>query len=208
MTGQGEPSGGAGPSQLILASASTVRAALLRNAGIAFRVEPAQISEAEIKQAAAHAEPADLALALAKAKALDTASRHPGALVIGADQLLVLDGRIFDKPGTQAEARRQLNALRGSAHQLISAFALARGGQILAAHDQSARLTMRAFSDSVLDDYMKEAGDALLTSVGAYQVEGPGIRLFESIEGDYFTILGLPLLALLDQLRKLEIIGS
>jgi septum formation protein len=192
----------AGP-PLILASSSPVRAELLRNAGLAFRVEPAAIDEGEIK-AAFHAErraAADCANALAEAKAMRVARRHSGSLVIGADQLLICEGSWFDKPGDRAAARAQLLALRGKRHELVSAVCVVRDGETLWHFVDRSALTMRNFSDEFLEDYLNAAGADILGSVGAYHLEGLGVQLFARIEGGHFAILGLPLLPLLDFLR-------
>jgi nucleoside triphosphate pyrophosphatase len=188
---------------LILASSSTVRAELLRNAGVAFRVEPAAIDEAEIKAAfrAERRAAADCANALAEAKAMRVARRHPGSLVIGADQLLVCEGNWFDKPRERAAARAQLVALRGKHHELVSAVCVVRDGERLWHFVDRSTLTMRDFSDEFLEDYLDAGGAEILASVGAYRLEGVGVQLFARIEGGHFAILGLPLLPLLDFLR-------
>jgi septum formation protein len=188
---------------LILASASTARAALLRAAGIAFSVEAAAVDEAEIKAAfeAERRPAADCANALAEAKAARIARRHPGALVIGADQMLVCDGAWFDKPADRAAARLQLLALRGKPHELVSAICVLRDGERLWHVVERSTLVMRPFSDAFLDHYLAASGDDVLGSVGAYRLEGLGVQLFARIEGSHFAILGLPLLPLLDFLR-------
>lgn len=150
----------------------------------------------------------DVALALADSKARAVAARRPGALVIGADQILECEGRWFDKPSTVAEAARHLRALRGRTHRLICAVVVVRDGERLWRHVAEARLTMRRFSDRFLDDYLASGGPAVLESVGAYRLEGLGAQLFETIEGDYFTILGLPLLPLLDFLRGERVVAE
>ena len=189
---------------VVLASASAARAALLQGAGVAVAVEAAAIDEAEVKASlrAAGAAAAEVAESLAELKAQRIARRHPGALVIGADQVLDCDGTLFDKPTDAADARRQLLLLRGRRHELVSAAVVVRDGVRLWHHVGRATLTMRRFSDAFLDDYLDAAGDAVLASVGAYQVEGVGAQLFARIDGDYFTILGLPLLPVLDFLRE------
>jgi septum formation protein len=196
------PSGAAAP-PLILASSSTVRAELLRNAGLTFRVEPAAIDEAEIKSAfqAERRGAADCANALAEAKASRVARRHPGSLVIGADQLLVCEGAWFDKPDDRAAARAQLLALRGKRHDLVSAVCVVRDDELLWHFVERSTLAMRDFSDDFLEDYLGAAGAEILGSVGAYRLEGVGVQLFARIEGGHFAILGLPLLPLLDFLR-------
>lgn len=188
---------------LVLASASAARAELLRRAGVSFTVAPASIDEAEIK-AAFHAErlaAAECANALAEAKALRVARRHQGALVIGADQMLVCDGAWFDKPTDRAAARAQLVALRGKRHELLSAICVVRDGEHLWHFVDRSALVMRDFSDGFLDTYLDAAGADVLGCVGAYRLEAIGVQLFARIEGGYFAILGLPLLPLLDFLR-------
>lgn len=188
---------------LILASASTARAAILRNAGIAIAIEAAAVDEMEIK-ASFRAEGADgaaCATALAEAKARRVSRRHPGALVIGADQILVASGRWFDKPPSRAAARDQLLALRGRTHELVSAICVVRDEKTLWHAVDIARLTMRNLTDDFLDRYLDAEDEAILSCVGAYRLEGPGAHLFSGIDGDFFSILGLPLLPLLDFLR-------
>jgi len=188
---------------VVLASASRARAALLEAAGLEVTIAPASIDEDEIKQAfrAAGEGAAACATALAEAKAARAARRHPGRLVIGADQMLECDGDWLDKPADAAQARMHLQALRGRTHVLVSAACVARDGAVLWHATDRAALTMRRFSDAFLDRYLDAAGEAVLHSVGAYHLEGLGAQLFSRIEGDYFTILGLPLLPLLEFLR-------
>ena len=195
---------------LVLASASAARAELLRRAGVSFTVAPASIDEAEIKAAfrAERLGTAECANALAEAKALRAARRHPDALVIGADQMLVCDGAWFDKPADRAAARAQLVALRGKRHELISAVCVVRGGERLWHFVDRSALVMRDFSDAFLDTYLDAAGADVLGSVGAYRLEAIGVQLFARIEGGYFAILGLPLLPLLDFLRGHGIVAK
>ena len=147
-----------------------------------------------------------VAAGLAELKALRVSASRPGDLVLGADQVLVCEGRILSKAETLAEAAAQLKFLRGKSHMLISALALARDGDVVWRHADEARLAMRDFSDAFLDSYLKAEGEAVLGSVGCYRLEGPGAQLFESVEGDYFSILGLPLLPLLGVLRQQGVI--
>ncbi len=191
------------PPPLVLASASSARAELLRRAGLSFAVMPAAIDEAEIKATfrAERLAVAECANALAEAKALRVARRHLDSLVIGADQLLVCEGAWFDKPADRAAARAQLQSLRGKSHELLSAVCIVRGSERLWHFVGRSTLTMRPFSDEFLEDYLAVAGDDILGAVGAYRLEAIGIQLFSRIEGEYFAILGLPLLPLLDFLR-------
>ena len=193
---------------LILASASPIRQALLRNAGLDFDVVPAGIDEraAEEPLLRAGAPPEDLAIALAMAKAVTVGERRPGDLVIGADQVLDLAGEPLTKPEDMEAARRQLLKLSGRTHQLHAAVACARGGEIIWQHVETASLTMRKLEPAFVGRHLARTGAAVLGSVGAYQLEGPGIQLFEAIDGDYFTILGLPLLPLLAFLRSQGIV--
>ena len=194
---------GPGP-RLVLASGSRVRADMLRAAGLDITVDPADVDEPEIEAACRRdgLSTPDVALALAAAKASLVVGRHPGALVIGADQMLDLDGVSLRKPDNPAAAARTLQRLAGRDHTLVSAVVLARDGDLIWRHHASAKLTMRPLDDAAIADYLARAGDRVLTSVGAYQLEGLGAQLFDRIEGDYFTILGLPLLALLGELRR------
>jgi len=187
---------------LVLASKSTARRALLAGAGIAVEVLPADIDERGIEAKAPAQEAGAAAALLAREKARAVAAQRPGRLVLGADQTLVLGSRRFSKPADWAAAAEQLRALRGQTHALHSALSVMRDGKVLFEHADAARLTMRKFSDRFLQQYLEAAGDAVNASVGGYQLEKPGIQLFERIEGDYFTILGLPLLPLLDFLRR------
>lgn len=190
-------------SRLILASKSQSRIMLLQNAGLAFDIVPAEIDERAVEAPLLEAGfgPDDIAEVLAEAKAREVGERHPGALVIGSDQTLGLGETRFNKPETIEDARRQLLAMRGATHSLHSAIACVRDGETLWQHISRADLTMRDFTPEFAGHYLAEVGKEALTSVGAYRLEGPGIQLFEKIEGDYFTILGLPLLPLLGFLR-------
>lgn len=189
---------------IILASGSVTRRAMLENAGVDFIVDVSPVDEAAIKAAMRQEtnNPARVAEVLAEAKATRVSLRNPGTIVIGCDQMLDCDGVWFDKPESPAEARAQLAALRDKTHRLTSSVVCLRDGKRLFHHTESAKLTMRRFSDAFLDDYVEKVGDGVLSSVGAYQLEGRGAQLFMLVEGDHFTILGLPLLALLDFLRE------
>jgi septum formation protein len=186
---------------LVLASRSESRRAVLTGAGIAVEILPADIDERGIETQAGRKPPGEIALLLARAKASAVAAKLPARLVLGADQTLALGERLFAKPTDPAAAREQLASLRGRIHELHSAVVLARDESVLFAHCEVARLTMRDFSDRFLNAYIESAGSAVTASVGGYQVERAGIQLFERIEGDHFTILGLPLLRLLQYLR-------
>ena len=194
--------------KLILASGSAVRASLLRGAGLAFEIAVSGVDEAAIK-AAYQAQISNsgaydgLALALAEAKAQAVvADGHEAALVIGADQLLVLDDKVFDKPRDRAEAKHNLTLFQGRSHCLVGGVVLVKGGQTLWQHCETVTLKMRPLSEAFIDAYLEAAGEDVLKSVGAYQLEGLGSHLFEAIEGDYFSILGLPLLPLMAALRR------
>lgn len=192
--------------RLVLASSSATRRALLASAGVDFEVRAADVDEAAIRDRLLAAVPAvsheEIALTLAGQKALAVSMQDPGALVIGADQVLSFEGVVFEKPKSIAEARDGLRALRGKTHALHSATALAANGVVLWKDVETAHLTMRAFSEAALDSYLARAGGVVLTSVGAYQIEGPAVQLFENVEGDHSTILGLPLLPVLHELRR------
>lgn len=189
---------------LILASGSQARARMLREAGVEIEIVVAHIDETELMQSFRQAgmPPARVAETLAELKAQRVSTKHPGRLVLGADQMLDCAGTWLEKPRDLAEARRHLMALRGRSHRLISSAVLVRDGSRLWHYTAVADLTMRAFTDDFLDAYLRNAGAAVLGSVGAYQLEGLGAQLFARIEGDFFTILGLPLLAVLDILRE------
>jgi septum formation protein len=188
---------------LVLASASTARARLVAAAGVDFRVEPAELDESFLRQAcrAEGRDAAGCALALAEAKARQVAGRSGRAVVIGADQLLVCAKVWFGKPADLGQARTQLQALRGRTHELVTAVCAVQDGSRLWHAVSTPRLTMRYFTDAFVDDYITAEGADILGSVGAYRLEGRGVQLFEHIEGDYFAILGLPLLELLGFLR-------
>lgn len=190
---------------LILASKSPFRAQILHKAGISFRAEAAAIDEraAEAPLLKSGAAPEEVASVLAEAKALDISARFPDALVLGADQTLSLGDELFHKPADMEAARRHLLKLSGKTHILSSALVLARRGDAIWRHVSLARLTMRSLSPAFIGRHLAQVGETALSSVGAYQYEGKGIQLFDEIDGDYFTIVGLPLLPLLAQLRLL-----
>jgi septum formation protein len=191
-----------GKQPLILASQSRARQALLANAGIDFDAVPADIDERGVQQASGLSEPGEVAALLAREKSLAVSAHRPGRMVVGADQTLALGSRLFSKPIGRAEAAEQLRGLAGHSHELHSAVAVARDGKILFETVDIARMTMRRLGEAEIDTYLDEAGEAVTSSVGAYQLEGLGVHLFERIEGDHFTILGLPLLRLLAFLRS------
>ena len=187
---------------LVLASRSRARQMLLAAAGIPFEARPADIDERDLEAAAPAPAPGAIAAFLARQKAAAVARLCPGRLTLGADQTLSLGTERFAKPADRTAARAQLRALCGRTHELHSALAFVRDGSVLFEHVGIARLTMRSFSAAFLDLYLDAAGDAATASVGAYQLEGLGAQLFERVDGDYFTILGLPLIAALDFLRR------
>jgi septum formation protein len=188
---------------LVLASGSAARRQMLEAAGLSFDVEVPRVDEEAAKASlrAGGLKPRDQADALAELKALSVSRSRPD-FVIGADQMLALGGDVFDKPKDAAEARQHLLRLRGQTHELITAAVVAREGAIIWRHIDTPKLKMRPFSEAFLDDYLARAGDDVLRSVGAYQLEGIGAQLFERVDGDYFSVLGLPLLPLLAFLRQ------
>ena len=188
----------------VLASGSAHRAAILRNAGLDFAVDPPNLDEraAEAPLREADVLPEDLAAILAEAKSLEVSERRP-ELVLGGDQVLALDGEPLHKVADMEAARRRLLALSGRTHHLHSALVLARGGEVLWRHVSSVAMTMRTLDPAFVGRHLAAVGDGVLSSVGAYQIEGPGVQLFERIEGDFFTIIGVPLLPLLAELRRL-----
>lgn len=198
---------------LILASQSRSRREMLERAGISFSVEPAHLDERGIRLALEDgdeqtSEPADIAEVLAQAKALAVARLNPAALVIGSDQVLALDSEILEKPPDITAARSHLLRLRGRTHYLHAAVALARGEEIVWSCTDVAELTMRSFSESFLVQYLARVGERACESVGAYQLEGLGVQLFEQVTGDFFTILGMPLVPLLEELRQRGVIAT
>jgi septum formation protein len=194
---------------LILASGSASRARMLEAAGVAFEVEKPRVDEEAIKASlrAEGMKPRDQADALAETKALSVSNRRSG-FVIGADQMLAVEGDTLDKPANAEEARAHLLRLRGREHSLMSAVVVAREGAVIWRHIDTPKLKMRNFSDSFLDAYMLQAGEGVLNSVGAYHLEGLGAQLFDRVEGDYFAVLGLPLLPLLAFLREHGIVAK
>ena len=196
-----------GKDPLILASQSRTRQMLLANAGIAFEAVPADIDERSVQKNSGLSAPGEIAGLLAREKACFVSSKNPGHYVVGADQTLALGARLFSKPAGRAQAADQLRLLAGGTHELHSAIAVACDGKVVFANVSVARMTMRRLSDSEIEAYLDQAGQAVTTSVGAYQLEGLGVHLFERIEGDHFTILGLPLLPLLAFLRGEGLLG-
>jgi septum formation protein len=196
-----------GKHPLVLASQSLTRQALLANAGIDFEALAADLDERAMQRASGLSAPGDIAALLAREKALSVSSRQPGKYVIGADQTLAQGERLFSKPAGRSQAAEQLRALAGRRHELHSAVAVARDGEILFETVVIAGMTMRRLGEAEIDAYLDQAGEAVTSSVGAYQLEGLGVHLFERIEGDHFTILGLPLLPLLAFLRSERLVG-
>jgi septum formation protein len=197
---------------IVLASGSAARRRMLEDTGIEFEVEVSDVDEDIVREALSDddllIEPADLAEVLARAKAEDVARRVDADIVIGADQVLSLDGATYAKPPSIAAARRQLLAFRGKAHQLHSAVAIVRREERHWTHVDEVTVTMRDYSSAFVGRYLAAVGAAALESVGCYQIEGPGVQLIEKVEGDYFTILGLPLLPLLAELRRMGVLDQ
>ena len=198
--------------RIVLASASRSRRQMLRAAGLDFEIVPADVDEQAIRETLgagdAEIDAVDVAEVLARAKAEWVSTRRPDALVIGADQVLALGSEIFEKPPDMAHARRMLRRLAGATHQLHSVVSLAEAGSSGWVYADTAHLTMRSFSESFLDDYLQRAGAGILESVGAYRLEEMGVQLFERIDGDFFTILGMPLVPLLGELRARGVLGT
>jgi septum formation protein len=196
--------------KIILASSSPFRKALLVNAGVAVDAVPTSVDERALEAPlqGSGVSPEDVALVLAEAKAVDVSGKRPGALVLGCDQTLSLGDEVFHKPADMEGARRHLLALSGKTHQLNSAAVLVRDGAVLWRHVGIANLTMRKLDPAFIGRHLARVGDKALASVGAYQIESESIQLFEKIDGDYFTIVGLPLLAVLAELRKLGAIDG
>ena len=190
---------------LILASGSKHRAALLRSAQVSFEQHASEVNEEELKK---DRDIKTLAMFLAKEKARAISAIRPDALVLGADQVLLCQERAFDKPRTMVEAKEHLNRLRGRTHTLETALCVMRNKQEIWSHLETPKLTMRQFSDAFLDHYCQSAGEEILTSVGGYQIEGFGVQLFEAIEGDTFSIQGLPLIPLLKFLQEQGLVVS
>lgn len=189
-------------SPLVLASSSPFRRMLMENAGLSFQAHAADIDERRLEAGLEGASPDQVAAALALAKAEDVSRRFPGSLVIGSDQTMSLGDRVYHKPGSLSEARENLLSLSGKTHRLNSAVAIVRDGKSLWDHVAHADLSVRPLSEAFVDRYLARVGAMVFSSVGAYQLEGEGIQLFAKIEGDYFTILGLPMLPLLQKLRE------
>ncbi|MCZ7909542.1 Maf-like protein [Agrobacterium leguminum] len=196
--------------ELILASSSASRQMLMRNAGLTFSAIPADIDERALDEQLERdgASPEEVALELAQAKALAVSALYPEALVLGCDQTMALGARVYHKPKTMAEAEAHLLSLSGKVHRLNSAAVLVRHGEVVWQIVSSAELTVRTLSAEFVSRHLQRVGEKALSSVGAYQLEGEGIQLFTSIEGDYFTILGLPLLPLLSKLRDMDVIDG
>lgn len=187
------------PARFILASKSAARREVLGNAGVSFEVQVAGVDEDALKVPGV--DPRQLAIDLAKAKALAVSGQNPDAVVLGADQTLAFDGGLISKAPDLAQAKTRLASMRGRPHQLHSGVALARGGEVLWADADTAHMVVRDFSDDFLDAYIAHEGEELLHCVGSYRLEGMGSQLFEKVDGDYFTVLGMPLWLVLEQLR-------
>lgn len=198
----------AGPERLILASRSAARRAMLTGAGVPFTAQDAGVDEDAIKASLQGIDPAELALELARAKALAVSRHDPEAWILGSDQTLDFDGGMISKARDLAEARVRLQQMRGHTHHLNSGVALARGGAVVWSGVDTARMTMRRFTDAFLDRYLEAEGEGLLGSVGCYRLEGMGSQLFDRVEGDYFTVLGMPLWPMLVELRRAGVIAT
>ncbi|WP_312127437.1 nucleoside triphosphate pyrophosphatase [Brevundimonas sp.] len=190
--------------RLILASKSAARREVLANAGVSFDVQVAGVDEDALKVPGV--DPRELAIELAKAKALAVSVQHPEAVVLGADQTLAFDGGLISKARDLQQARARLADMRGKPHQLHSGVALAKGGQIIWSGGDTAHMVVRDFSDAFLDAYIAAEGEELLYCVGSYRLEGMGSQLFDKVDGDYFTVLGMPLWLVLEQLRRFEVL--
>ena len=194
--------------RLILASKSAARRAMLTDAGVIFSVQVADVDEDAVKTMHDPADPVGLAVELARIKALAVSRQNPDAWVLGADQTLAFEGGLVSKAGSLTEARNRLSAMRGRPHHLHSGAALAWNGQIVWSDVDTAAMRVRDFSDTFLDAYLATEGEALLACVGSYRLEGMGSQLFEAVEGDYFTVLGLPLWPVLAELRRVGVLQS
>jgi septum formation protein len=201
-----------GSPQLILASTSRFRRRMLETAGLDFRVVPPDVDEpalrAVVKAKNANLGPSEVAEVLARAKAERVSSKEPDAFVLGADQVLALEGDMFEKPANLSQAHQHLLRLRGKSHQLHTAAAIATGGSTIWCHVEQVTLVMRDFSHQFLQRYLADVGPAICDTVGAYELDGPGVQLFERADGDYFTVIGLPLLHILAELRAHGVIAS
>ncbi|HBF30108.1 Maf family protein [Rhizobium sp.] len=195
---------------LVLASTSPFRKQLLQEAGLEFTTAVPDIDEREIESRAEHQalSPSALAELLGCEKALAVSKTTPGTLVLGGDQVMALGSKLYHKPKDRTAARTQLLSLRGDTHVLNSSLALAKDGEIIWSHVSLAHMTVRMFSETFLDDYLDRMGERILKSVGGYQIEGMGVQLFSAIDGDYFTIIGVPLLPLMQKLRELGVIHA
>lgn len=196
--------------KIILASKSPYRAQILLDAGIEFEIQPASIDERTVEASllGSDLDADDIATILAQTKAVDVSEKHSQAWVIGSDQTLTLDGQLLHKPKDMEEARRRLLLLSGKSHQLNSAIALVKDGKTIWHHTEKSTIKFRDISPEFVGRHLASVGEVALTSVGAYQIEGEGIQLFDKIEGDFFSIMGMPIIPLLNQLRKLEIIDG